>query len=331
MMSQASHPLRSSGNRGEEAAIKIAEVLDQAWQIIWKHKILWVFGIFAGCARGGGGGVGSGSGWRQSSPFDSGTAAGINRFFSGIGGWIGEHLWVVGLFILLAVALAALAVFLGTLGRIGLIRGTVEADQGAERLAFNALFRGGLPYFWRVFGLTFLIGLAFFIIFLPLVLFGVITAGIGFLCILPLLCLLALVAWAVGILVRLADASMVVENLNLVQGMGRAWEVASKNVGPVLMIWLITALFGLIVGFVIALPVLLIVIPAAVGYFTSGQGISSAFLVAGGICLTIYLPVLIIASGVLTAYIESVWTLTFLRLTRLPQGMEGLTTSPVDA
>ena len=38
------------------------EVLSRAWQIIWKHKILWVFGIFAGCARGGGGGGGSGMG-----------------------------------------------------------------------------------------------------------------------------------------------------------------------------------------------------------------------------------------------------------------------------
>jgi small-conductance mechanosensitive channel len=124
---------------------------------------------------------------------------------------------------------------------------------------------------------------------------------------------------------------MVLEDLSLFEGVRRAWEVASKKVGPVLLIWLITALVGLIVGFVIALPVLLIVVPAAVGYFTTGREISSAFLVAGGVCLTIYLPVLVLAGGILTAYIESVWTLTFLRLTRLPQDMEGLATSPVNA
>ena len=32
------------------------EVLTRAWQIIWKHKVLWIFGILASCARGGGGG-----------------------------------------------------------------------------------------------------------------------------------------------------------------------------------------------------------------------------------------------------------------------------------
>ena len=27
-----------------------SEVLGKAWRIIWKHKVLWIFGIFAGCA-----------------------------------------------------------------------------------------------------------------------------------------------------------------------------------------------------------------------------------------------------------------------------------------
>ena len=27
------------------------EILTRAWQIIWKHKILWIFGILASCGR----------------------------------------------------------------------------------------------------------------------------------------------------------------------------------------------------------------------------------------------------------------------------------------
>ena len=30
----------------------IGSVLSRAWQIIWKHKVLWIFGILAGCANG---------------------------------------------------------------------------------------------------------------------------------------------------------------------------------------------------------------------------------------------------------------------------------------
>jgi uncharacterized membrane protein YgcG len=38
------------------------EVLTRAWQIIWKHKVLWIFGILAGCGQGGGSGGGGGGG-----------------------------------------------------------------------------------------------------------------------------------------------------------------------------------------------------------------------------------------------------------------------------
>ena len=32
------------------------EVLTRAWQITWKYKVLWIFGILAGCSEGSGGG-----------------------------------------------------------------------------------------------------------------------------------------------------------------------------------------------------------------------------------------------------------------------------------
>ena len=30
--------------------MNIGDVLSQAWKTIWKHKVLWIFGIFAGCS-----------------------------------------------------------------------------------------------------------------------------------------------------------------------------------------------------------------------------------------------------------------------------------------
>ena len=302
-----------------------SEILDKAWQITWKHKVLWIFGILAGCARGRtGGSFGSGSGWRQGQPFGPDTTLQAQQFFAGIIQWIGGHLWVVALFILLALALVALSIFLGTIGRIALIRGAFEADGGAERLSFGELWRGSLPFFWRVFGLLFLIGLAFFIVLMPLILFGVVTAGVGFLCILPLLCVLALAAWVIGIVVHQANAAMVIENLGLAAGLRRGWDVVKNNVGSVLVIWLITAVIGLVVGVLIALPVLLIVIPAAIGFATTGRQLSWTILAAGAACLVVYFPVLLVAGGVLTTYLESVWTLTFLRLRRPRETAETL-------
>jgi hypothetical protein len=38
--------------------LSLGPTLSRAWEIIWRHKILWIFGILAGCATGGGGGSG---------------------------------------------------------------------------------------------------------------------------------------------------------------------------------------------------------------------------------------------------------------------------------
>ena len=200
-----------------------SEVLTKAWRIVWKHKILWIFGILAGCGTGGGGGGGGGSGarWEQSSPFSQGGTGEIERAVQQAGQWISEHWWVIALVILALLVLWAVAVFLGTIGKIGLIRGTFKVDGGAEKLGFGELFRESLPFFWRVFLLTFLIGLAFLVVFLPLVLFGVVTAGVGFLCILPLMCILVPVLWAVGIVVHQANNAIVVENLGMLDGLKR--------------------------------------------------------------------------------------------------------------
>src|SRR5688572_19117784 len=121
------------------------EVLTRAWQIIWKHKVLWVFGIFAGCGRGGGGGSGG-----QVSGSGDQTFPQIEQYIQQLGRWIEDNPWIVAIFVLLVVLLLIVSIFLGTIGRIGLIRGTYQAEIGAERLNFGELFSESMPYFWRV-------------------------------------------------------------------------------------------------------------------------------------------------------------------------------------
>ena len=55
------------------------EILTRAWQITWKYKVLWIFGILAGCTNGGGGGGGN-SGYRVG-PSDSNLPPEMKRFF----------------------------------------------------------------------------------------------------------------------------------------------------------------------------------------------------------------------------------------------------------
>jgi hypothetical protein len=297
------------------------EVLTKAWRIVWKHKVLWIFGILAGCGSGGGGGGGSsGTRWEQDAPFSGGTGE-MERYMEQAGQWITENWWVLALVLLGLVILWALAVFLGTIGKIGLIRGTFDVDGGAEKLRFGELFRESMRFFWRVFLLNLLVGLAFLIVLVPLVLFGILTAGVGFLCIIPLLCVLVPVIWVVGIVLNQANSAIVIEDLRMLDGLRRGWDVSRKNIGPVLLIWLITAVIGFVVGLLLALPLLLVVAPAFIGMVTTRGEPPTASLLISGLCLVVYLPVLVVLSGILGAYVQSVWTLTFLRLTRPSQSL----------
>jgi len=289
--------------------LNFAEVLTRAWQIIWKHKVLWIFGIFAGCSNGGGGSGGGGGGGNYSS---GGPSTTFERSFNRFGYWIADNLWVIALLILVMLVIIVLAIYLGTIGKIGLIKGTYKAEQGVEQLVFGELFSESSPYFWRVFGLSFLVGLAFLVIMLPIVAFGTLTAGIGFACLLPLICLLLPVGLVVGVIVEQANAAMVIEDLSIADGWQRGWNIVKSNIGPVFIMAVILAAIGFVVGLVIAIPIIIAVFPFIFG--VAGGETSPIWIALA--CCAIYFPILLVLNGILTSFIQSSWTLTYLQLTK---------------
>ncbi len=302
------------------------EVLTRAWQITWKYKVLWIFGILASCSggNGGGGGGGGGNTGFSTGPSDFNVPPEIQRFIQMMEdavGWVENNLWIFIVLGVVVLLLVALSIFLGTVGRIGLIKGSYQAEMGAERLAFGELFSASLPYFWRVFGLSFLIGLAFFVLIVPLVLLGIFTAGVGFLCLLPLICLLVPVAIAVGILIEQTNRAMVLEELGIFDGLRRGWEIARSNIGPVIVMALILFGISLVLGIVFALPVFIVVIPT-IFTFAAGKGQSFTPLYVAMVCICLYTPVAWLLNGILSTYTQSAWTLTYMRLTGTPAPSE---------
>ncbi|MDP1546925.1 MAG: hypothetical protein Q8L87_12970 [Anaerolineales bacterium] len=293
----------------------LGEVLTRAWNIIWKHKILWVFGIFAVFARGGGGSGGGGnSGYRYDSsdaPFPTDQ---FERGFEQFGQFMEQNLWIIFALIAFIFVLSFLFYALGIMGRIGLIQGALKVEKGAESLTFAELWSESMPYFWRIFGLNFLIGLAVFVLIVPLVLFGVITAGVGFLCILPLICILVPISWVVMVIVEQAQPAIIAENLGMWDGFKRGWEIVKANAVNFIILALILMVGGAIVGFIIAIPIIFAVVPLVLGANILDQTLTPIYIALA--CCAVYLPVLYLLNGILAAYIQSVWTLTYLRLTK---------------
>ena len=218
------------------------EVLSRAWQIIWKHKVLWIFGIFAGCSRGSGsfrgnsGGSGGGGTGGQLPPE-------LMRIFQVIQQNLVTFI-VVGCILVLLIW--AITIFLSTIGKVGLIRGTYQAEGGAEKLIFGQLFSESTPFFWRVFGLSLIIAIPLLVLFAALIAGfaafaisasnGNDAARVGVFGFLPLLigcvCLFVPVMFVVGMIIRQAENAIVLENMPVLPAISRGWEIFRANLGP---------------------------------------------------------------------------------------------------
>ena len=287
------------------------EVLSRAWGITWKNKGLWILGILAGC---------SGNANNPSQNISYQTSRGeypmLDQYFANLPP---QTLWLIiaGL-ICLAVIVVAVFVVLGTLGQTGLIAGINHADeQGAVTL--SQAWNLGLPHFWRMLGMTLLVAAAAFllaVIAAVVFFFGtVLTLGIGLACLIPLVCLLVPLAIFVGMYLKFVQNSIVVERRAVFDSFGRAWQLVQANLGPVIVMGIILFLVGAFGGLIIALPLIVVAVPAllALGSGEAGQGT----LVVALICGVVYLPVLLAASGVLQTFINSAWTLSYRRLAGL--------------
>jgi hypothetical protein len=295
--------------------MNFGEILSRAWQIFWKHKIMWVFGILAGCSS-----TNSGTSSLRYT-FESDVPPRVQYFFNNTPGWVSASL--IGLVILFIVVAIILAIFLSTIGRVGVIRGALQADQETMKPEFSELFNGSTRYFWRVFGLNLLVGLSLALIFIIFIVAGVlgsiVTLGLGLLCFIPMLCLLIPISWVISVVLDQANIAIVVEDLGILPGLQRAWEVVKNNAGNYIVMALILVLgVGLIGGLIIGLPAALVVVPAALGSIAgSDQSQTGGFLVSV-LCIFAYLPIALFLNGLLQTYIKTAWTLTFLRLTDHP-------------
>lgn len=300
-------------------------VLKRAWEITWKFKGLWVLGILASCSSGGGGGgggggSGSGSGY-QMSPGSDPRFLELERWIQSIP----AETWIIiavvaGLAILV---LGLVFLVLGVIGQGGLIAGFNQVEDGGGVTLAEA-FRLGTANFWRLLGVRIVFWLAGVLAALLLVALGVMmvvgTFGIGLLCLIPLLCLFIPVGALIGVYVMLTQVALVTEHLAVGEAFRRSWQVFKENLGPVIIVGLIVLFGSLVIGLILALPLIAAVLPAALVLAFGGDQATTSGLVMAGLCLVGYLPVMIVANGVLQTYVSGVWTLSFRQWTGRAKG-----------
>jgi hypothetical protein len=284
------------------------EVLSRAGQITWKHKNLWLAGIVITLV--------SLVPMLVSLPFSSSVfsfsdPAELNR--------------QMPLFLLangLTVLISILLIPVYAIGMAIPSLGTVRLEKGSQALNLGELIKGTLPYFWRILGVVVLVWLGALIAMVALMacdaVVSMVTFGIGILCLFPLFIPLAILILA---LMEEGMAAVLMDDLGVSNALQRAWELIKKNVGVMALLSVIIYLVSAIVGMIISVPMMIPMFGFMTNIMQSAGAEPDPRLFEGMFrnmiwWMLAFSPLYAVFQGVFLTFMQSVWTLTYMRLTQ---------------
>ena len=308
-------------------------LLSRAWHIIWRNKIIWLFGFLAALGSGGGGGGNfnyrtSGGDFNPSGA--SGLPPELERLLTRIFSDQTLVITIAVVIILIGLVIALVLALLAALGHSAMVDMVREAD-GTETTSFRAGWRTGLHRMLPTFLIRFLLGLPSFIIimaglaaflasFIPLIsragfrdaerLFAGGMLASLFLCFLPACCLGILLDIPLRVLETLSIRALVLEDRGIWGSIRRGWNILTTNLGDVVVVWLIFLLIGIGVGVAVGLPLAAIAFAAV--FPLALMAATSPIFIVPLVLIGILLGLLSAAiRSVVEAYSSSVWTLAY--------------------
>jgi hypothetical protein len=298
------------------------KVLTRSWEIIWKFKALWIFGILASC----GANFNFGGNFNyRAGPRDFGNLPpNIERFFTNWERTFNQFFneqnigWIIAV-VCVAMLVGILFWVIGVFGKIGLIKGVANAEKGAKSLGFRALAGESWTFLGKALLLSILLFILPFVAILVAFLVGAAlaaaTLGIALFCLIPLACLLVPIFLLYIVYTEMALIALVNENATVGEALSRGWEIFRSNLGNLIGMGLILFVGGLIVGLILAIPTVALFAPAFFGFLSDDPNALNNGLLISVILFVIALPFLVIINGIVRGYIQSAWTLTYRQLT----------------
>lgn len=288
--------------------LNVGEVLARSWQITWKHKNLWLAGIIVSLL-----GFLSASVSLIFNPSISSVSdpSLMQRELPSI-------LLANGLVILLSILSIPVYVIAMSVPSLG----TLRVETGSERLNLVELTRGVLPYFWRILGIFLLVGLSVFLVVMAfmacIVFFSLLTLGLGAICAVPLFLLFIPLAMFVYAIMEQGMSAVLVDNLGVSSALQRTWELVKKNLGVIVLMSLIIYLGSTIVSMIISIPMMIPVFSFMFNMMGSEPDVQSVERLSRSMILWMlaFSPLYALFQGLLLTFMQSAWTLTYLRLTR---------------
>jgi hypothetical protein len=157
--------------------LDITKVLNRSWHILWKYRILWVFGAFLAMAAGGGG-SNSNFNWAQNANREPGRWMWNPKSWGPVLGQSGDALVnlliTCGVILLLVILIwSVVTVFLKYISETATIRGVNDYEDTGIKASFKQLWKTGWnKTSWRLFLINLLLSLPFLVMVILLGLLG---------------------------------------------------------------------------------------------------------------------------------------------------------------
>lgn len=301
------------------------QAIQHGWQLAWRQRWLWIFGLFAAFLGQLGiveflSKISLATSDVEKYLTDLGLVGQTNPTAVGGGASAGQgdalYLWLLVLLLGLVIAL----LFVAVVSQGALIHSAAQAAQKRKSTVdLGRAWQAGVSHFWRLFFIN-VVKKGLLVILAVVVAAAALSAvhapslgnGLQFLLIFILACIVGLV---LSFLVIYAAAYVVVEEYALGQAVAAAWRLFVDHWLVSLEVGLLTLLFNL-VAFVLSLLGFLIFFYPTMLVWVVAIAVSSQWLLAAGfiIALLLFTAYLMWLGSVFTVFITAVWTYLFMKM-----------------
>ncbi|MDX1378565.1 MAG: hypothetical protein R3307_06935 [Anaerolineales bacterium] len=284
-----------------------SEILSRAFQITWKHKILWLFSALPALVS-----------------FLVFPIMFIPVFLMGENSYntpffVESPVYGI-LFFLFFIFIFLFSYVLYGISSAAVVLGAKRADAADKSFTFKELFNDSKPYWWRVLGVLLLIGLSvslvFLVIFGCMSIFGAVTVGLGFICMVPIMLLMYPIMMVLYAVIEESQVAVVVDDAGIIDAIKRGSELVRANFWGIVLISLVVYVGISILSSIFMLPLMspMFLIPFLMD--TGTEPSPRTMMLFLGVFSLFFIPVMALIQGITITYLKSTYTLIYLRLTK---------------
>lgn len=269
-----------------------SKLMNQAWDLTWRFKGLWIFGIFVSA----------------STPYSLDWNEDTNLLAR-----VGVPLqWSITL-LLVALVIAVIGAILYFIASGSLIDAANRLARGGQYRFANS-FANGLHFFWRMLGLGVLVflavGLWLGVCAIPAVLCFLIATILGVLSLFIVIPLALAGIFTAASIYLLSERSVVVRDIGIGDALEEAWTLFRLSVGHNVVLALIYMGATLAFGFLFLVLAAVIAVPFVAMALTSTAGL----VIAIGLGIPAVLLLALLVTGITGAFTNTMYTLFYFDL-----------------